>query len=62
MAPKFELTEADRQRARSMLQSVGISSDDRPIAVIVSFDTYISLQQIALSATEGLGKAGVKVK
>jgi ADP-heptose:LPS heptosyltransferase len=33
MAPKFEVTEADRERARAMLQSVGISADQRPIAL-----------------------------
>src|SRR5436190_8449644 len=32
-APRFELSEADRERARAMMQSVGISSQDRPIAV-----------------------------
>jgi heptosyltransferase-2 len=32
-APKFELSEADRERARGMLQSVGIGIDERPIAV-----------------------------
>src|SRR5437762_3123186 len=31
--PKFELSEADRERARGMLQSVGIGIDERPIAV-----------------------------
>ena len=31
--PKFELTEADRQRAQAMLQSVGIPGEQRPIAV-----------------------------
>jgi len=31
--PRFELSEADRQRARGMMQSVGIGSDERPIAV-----------------------------
>lgn len=31
--PKFELNDADRQRAQAMLQSVGISSDERPVAV-----------------------------
>jgi len=32
-APKFELTESDRERAIGMLQSVGIGHDERPIAV-----------------------------
>jgi ADP-heptose:LPS heptosyltransferase len=32
-APKFEVTETDRDRAGAMLQSVGIAPDDRPIAV-----------------------------
>lgn len=32
-APKFELTEADRERALGMMQSVGIGSDARPIAI-----------------------------
>jgi len=32
-APKFELTESDRERAGGMLQSVGIGHDERPIAV-----------------------------
>src|SRR5258706_6500750 len=32
-APKFELSEADRERARAMTQSVGIGADERPIAV-----------------------------
>jgi ADP-heptose:LPS heptosyltransferase len=31
--PKFEVSEADRERARGMLQSVGIGEGDRPIAV-----------------------------
>jgi ADP-heptose:LPS heptosyltransferase len=31
--PEFELVEADRERARGMMQSVGIGSDERPIAV-----------------------------
>jgi ADP-heptose:LPS heptosyltransferase len=31
--PKFELNEADRERARGMMQSVGIGSEERPIAV-----------------------------
>jgi len=31
--PKFELTETDRERARAMMQSVGIGADERPIAV-----------------------------
>jgi heptosyltransferase II len=32
-APKFILTEADRQRAGAMLQSVGMDADHRPIAI-----------------------------
>lgn len=31
--PRFELTEADRERARAMLHSIGIANEDRPIAV-----------------------------
>jgi len=31
--PRFELTEADRERARAMMQSVGIGEGERPIAV-----------------------------
>ncbi|HEV8291342.1 MAG TPA: glycosyltransferase family 9 protein, partial [Tepidisphaeraceae bacterium] len=31
--PKFELSDVDRERARGMMQSVGIGSDARPIAV-----------------------------
>src|SRR4051812_13238779 len=32
-APKFVLREADRERARGMMQSVGIAGEERPIAV-----------------------------
>src|SRR5438132_1024568 len=31
--PKFELREADRERARGMMQSMGIGAEERPIAV-----------------------------